>query len=176
MALQSIIKSGGTKRLILLAGAPPEAALAAIPASNVALAQTPPGEGVTLVNEGENFIERKDDGRFIACPLFDREIDVLYYGVRDPDTGQWLAGMYRVQGERRSAETAGSTHCHRRRPAENVTEDDADGGASRKRRHGHQMAILYLFYGFFVLYVIVQMVLRPPVGMTSECRNARTEM
>ena len=98
MALQSIIKSGGTKRLILLAGALLLAALAAIPASNVALAQTPPGEGVTLVNEGENFIERKDDGRFIACPLFDREIDVLYYGVRDPDTGQWLAGMYRVQG------------------------------------------------------------------------------
>ena len=98
MALQSIIKSGGTKRLILLAGALLLAALAAIPASNVALAQTPPGADMTLVNEGENFIERKDDGRFIARPIFDRELDVLYYGVRDPDTGEWLAGMYRVQG------------------------------------------------------------------------------
>ena len=98
MGLQSIIKSGGTKRLILLAGALLLAALAAIPASNVALAQTPPGADVTLVNEGENFIERKDDGRFIARPIFDRELDVLYYGVRDPDTGEWLAGMYRGQG------------------------------------------------------------------------------
>ena len=98
MALQSIIKSGGTKRLILLAGALLMAALAAIPASNVALAQTPPGAYVTLVNEGEDFIKRKGDGRFIARPIFDRELDVLYYGVRDPDTGEWLAGMYRVQG------------------------------------------------------------------------------
>ena len=91
-------QSGGTKRLILLAGALLLAALAASPASNVALAQPPPGADVTLVNEGENFIERKDDGRFIARPIFDRELDVLYYGVRDPDTGEWLAGMYRVQG------------------------------------------------------------------------------
>ena len=98
MALQSIIKSGGTKRLILLAGALLLAALAAIPASNLALAQTPPGAYVTLVNEDEDFIERKGDGRFIARPIFDRELDVLYYGVRDPDTGEWLAGMYRVQG------------------------------------------------------------------------------
>lgn len=104
MALQSIIKSGGTKRLILLAGALLLAALAAIPASNVALAQTPPGAYVTLVNEGENFIERKGDGRFIARPIFDRELDVLYYGVRNPDTGQWLAGMYRVQGGREGAQ------------------------------------------------------------------------
>ncbi len=98
MGLQSIIKSGGAKRLILLAGALLMAALAAIPASNVAFAQAPPGEGVTLVNEGEDFIERKGDGRFIARPIFDRDLDVLYYGVRDPDTGEWLAGMYRVQG------------------------------------------------------------------------------
>ena len=60
--------------------------------------KAPPGDGVTLVNEGEEFIERKGDGRFIARPIFDRELDVLYYGVRDPDTGEWLAGMYRVQG------------------------------------------------------------------------------
>ena len=98
MGLQSIIKSGGAKRLILLAGALLLAALTAIPASNVALAQTPPGAYVTLVNEGEDFIERKGDGRFIARPIFDRKLDVLYYGVRDPDTGEWLAGMYRVQG------------------------------------------------------------------------------
>ena len=99
MGLQSIIRTDrGAKRLILLAGALLLAALAAIPASNLAFAQAPPGEGVTLVNEGEDFIERKGDGRFIARPIFDRKLDVLYYGVRNPDTGQWLAGMYRVQG------------------------------------------------------------------------------
>ena len=74
------------------------ATLTAIPASNLAFAQAPPGAYVTLVNEDENFIERKGDGRFIARPIFDRDLDVLYYGVRDPDTGEWLAGMYRVQG------------------------------------------------------------------------------
>ena len=60
--------------------------------------KAPPGDGVTLVNEGEEFIERKGDGRFIARPIFDRELDIPYYGVRDPDTGEWLAGMYRIQG------------------------------------------------------------------------------
>ena len=98
MGLQSRFTPGRARRLIPLAGALLLAALAAIPASNVALAQTPPGAYVTLVNEGEDFIERKDDGRFIARPIFDRDLDVLYYGVRDPDTGEWLAGMYRVQG------------------------------------------------------------------------------
>ena len=51
-----------------------------IPSSGIALAQTP---GLSLVNEDEDFIERKGDGRFIARPLFSREIEVLYYGVRD---------------------------------------------------------------------------------------------
>ena len=98
MGLQSIIRTNRATRLMLLAGALLMAALVTIPASNVALAQTPPGAYVTLVNEGEDFIERKGDGRFIARPIFDRDLDVLYYGVRDPDTGEWLAGMYRVQG------------------------------------------------------------------------------
>ena len=45
-----------------------------IPSSGIALAQTP---GLSLVNEDEDFIERKGDGRFIARPLFSREIEVL---------------------------------------------------------------------------------------------------
>ena len=98
MGLQSIIRTNRATRLMLLAGALLMAALAAIPASNLAFAQAPPAAYVTLVNEGEDFIERKGDGRFIARPIFDRDLDVLYYGVRDPDTGEWLAGMYRVQG------------------------------------------------------------------------------
>ena len=98
MGLQSRFTPSRARRLIPLAGALLLAALAAIPASNLAFAQAPPGAYVTLVNEDEDFIERKGDGRFIARPIFDRELDVLYYGVRDPDTGEWLAGMYRVQG------------------------------------------------------------------------------
>ena len=74
------------------------AALLAIPASNTALAQAPPGESLTLVNEDEDFVERKKDGRFIARPIFDRKPASLYYGVRHPDSGDWLTAVYRVQG------------------------------------------------------------------------------
>ena len=98
MGLQSRFTPGRARRLIPLAAALLLAALVAIPASNPAFAQAPPSAYVTLVNEDEDFIERKGDGRFIARPIFDRDLDVLYYGVRDPDTGEWLAGMYRVQG------------------------------------------------------------------------------
>ena len=51
-----------------------------------------------MVNGDEELVERKKDGRFIARPVFDQELDVLYYGVRHPDTGDWLTAMYRVQG------------------------------------------------------------------------------
>ena len=74
------------------------AALLAVPSSNTALAQAPPGEGLTLVNEDEDFVERKKDGRFIARPVFDRKPASLYYGVRHPDSGDWLTAVYRVQG------------------------------------------------------------------------------
>ena len=86
---------GSIRRLLPLSAALLLAALLAIPSSNLALAQAP---GLSLVNEDEDFIERKDDGRFIARPLFRREIEVLYYGVPDADTGDWITGMYRVQG------------------------------------------------------------------------------
>ena len=93
---RSFMRAGGkARRLMPLAAALLLAALVAIPSSNLALAQT---SDLSLVNEDEDFIERKGDGRFIARPLFSREIDVLYYGIRDADTGDWLTGMYRVQG------------------------------------------------------------------------------
>ena len=60
-----------------------------------AVAQAP---GVTLVNGDREFIERKKDGRFIARPVFSRELDELYYAVRDADTGDWVTLMYRVRG------------------------------------------------------------------------------
>ena len=93
LALKSKLRSA--RRLLSLATALLLAALVAIPSSGIALAQTP---GLSLVNEDEDFIERKGDGRFIARLLFSREIEVLYYGVRDADTGDWVSAVYRVSG------------------------------------------------------------------------------
>ncbi|MYD41784.1 MAG: hypothetical protein F4W94_08660, partial [Acidimicrobiia bacterium] len=70
------------------------AALAAVPSSGTALAQQPPDPyaPIVLVNEdSEDLVERKDDGRFIARPVFDRELPIVYFGVRDGDTGEWIA-------------------------------------------------------------------------------------
>ena len=93
LALKPRLRS--VRRLIPLAAALLLAALLAIPASDPVLAQAPP---LALVNGDEEVVERKEDGRFIARPVFDQELDVLYYGVRHPDTGDWLTSMYRVQG------------------------------------------------------------------------------
>ncbi len=60
-----------------------------------AIAQVP---GLTLVNGDREFVERKKDGRFIPRPVFSRELDELYYAVRDADTGDWVTLMYRVRG------------------------------------------------------------------------------
>ena len=89
---------GRAGRLIPLAAALLLAALAAIPASNVALAQSPPGDEIALVNADRDFVERKKKGEFVARPLFDREIANLFYAVRDADTGDWISAMYRVRG------------------------------------------------------------------------------
>ncbi len=96
-----ITTTNRTRRLKTLAAALLLAALAAVPSSGTALAQEPPeGEGIILVNaDDEDLIERKDDGRFIARPVFDQEIPALYYGVRDGDTGEWVAPMYRVRSD-----------------------------------------------------------------------------
>ena len=100
MGLQSTIrKSGKARRLIALAGALLMAALIAIPASSPALAQTPPGDEIVLVNADREFVERKGDGRFVARPLFNKQVDLLYYGVRHPDTGELIAGLFRVKDD-----------------------------------------------------------------------------
>ena len=70
----------------------------AIPASNIALAQNPPGDEITLVNADRDFVERKGGGEFVARPVFDRKIVVLHYAVRDADTGDWISAVYRVSG------------------------------------------------------------------------------
>ncbi|MYC06801.1 MAG: hypothetical protein F4X57_06485 [Chloroflexi bacterium] len=84
--------------LMPLAAALLLAALAAVPSSDIALAQSPPGGGITLVNAEREFVERKKEGEFVARPVFDRKIGTLYYAVRDVDTGDWISAMYRVAG------------------------------------------------------------------------------
>ncbi len=98
---QTKTTTGRGRRLKTLAAALLLAALAAVPSSGTALAQQPPDpySPITLVNaDDEDLVERKKDGRFIARPVFDREIPILYYGVRDGDTGEWVVPMYRVRG------------------------------------------------------------------------------
>ena len=101
MRRQTKTITGRGKRLRPLAVALLLAALAAIPSSGAALAQEPPaGDGIVLVNEDdEDLIDRKDDGRFIARPVFDRAVPLLYYGVRDGDTGDWLTVVFRVRDD-----------------------------------------------------------------------------
>ena len=93
MALKSRYRS--VRQLFTLVNTLLLAALLAIASSGIVLAQAP---GLTFVNEDREVVERKKDGRFIARPVFSRELDVLYYAVRDADNGDWLTLMYRVQG------------------------------------------------------------------------------
>ena len=95
MALKSKLRS--VRRLIPLASALLLAALVAIPGSNLALAQVS-ADAIVLVNAEREFVERKKGGEFVARPIFDREIESLFYAVRDADTGDWISAMYRVQG------------------------------------------------------------------------------
>ncbi len=93
--------SDRTSRLRALGAALLLAALAAVPSSGTVLAQGPPDPDspIVLVNaDDEDLVERKGDGRFIARPVFDRELPVVYFGVRDGDTGEWVVPMYRLRG------------------------------------------------------------------------------
>ncbi len=96
MALKA--RLGSIRRLLPLSAALLLAALLAIPASNIAQAQAPPGNELTLVNADRDFVERKKGGEFVARPIFDREIVDVFYAVRDADTGDWISAMYRVKG------------------------------------------------------------------------------
>ena len=98
MFLRFIPTSGRARRLMLLAAALLLAALPAVRAAAPALAQTPPDRPPVFVNEDQQVVERKDDGRFIARPVFSRPVDVLFYAVRHPDSGDWRTATYRAQG------------------------------------------------------------------------------
>ena len=88
----------GVRRLALLTAALLVAAIVAIPASGMALAQSPPADDVVLVNRDRQMVERKKHGDFVARPIFSRQVGVLYYAIRHPDTGGWITNTYRVQG------------------------------------------------------------------------------
>ena len=100
MTLRLISRSGKARRLGLIAGALLLAAVTAVPTSGVALAQSPPPgtDNLALVNYDRQMVERKKDGEFVARPVFSRKIDVLFYALRHPDTGEWVTNTYRVQG------------------------------------------------------------------------------
>ena len=74
------------------------AVIVAIPASGVALAQSPPTDDISLVNGDRQMVERKKEGDFVARPIFSRQVSELYYSIRHPDTGEWITNTYRVQG------------------------------------------------------------------------------
>ena len=88
------------RRLIPLAVALLLSALVAIPASGVALAQSPPPDtgDISLVNRDRQMVERKKEGDFVARPIFSRPTGVLYYSIRHPDTGEWMTNTYRIRG------------------------------------------------------------------------------
>ena len=89
-----------SRRLVLLAATLLLAGLAVIPMSGTAHVQSPPPDtdNLTLVNRDRQMVERKKDGEFVARPVFSRQIDVLFYALRHPDTGDWVTNTYRVQG------------------------------------------------------------------------------
>ena len=77
-------------------------ALSGLAAGDAALTQ---GSAVALVNAEREFVERKKDGGLTARPIFDRRLQFLYYGLRDIRSGDWLTGMYRVQGGERELDS-----------------------------------------------------------------------
>ena len=91
-------KTGRAGRLALLTAALLLAAIVAIPMSGLALAQAPPADAISLVNQDRKLVERKKEGDFVARPIFSRQAPVLYYAIRHPDTGDWLTNTYRVRG------------------------------------------------------------------------------
>ena len=93
-----ILGSNTRHRTAALAGAAVLAALVVVVAHGQATAQDPPAPTLMLVNADREFVERKKKGEFIARPVFNAQLDVLFYGLRDGETGDWLTSMYRIQG------------------------------------------------------------------------------
>ena len=86
------------RRAVLFLATLLAAALAVVPMSGTALAQSPPPGDISLVNYDRQMVERKKDGKFVARPVFSRQVSELFYSIRHPDTGEWITETYRVQG------------------------------------------------------------------------------
>ncbi len=94
------LRPGAGRRLAAISAALLLSAIAIIPASGLALAQsTTPADDISLVNRDRQMVERKKGGDFVARPIFSRPVSTLYYAIRHPDTGEWLTETYRVQGD-----------------------------------------------------------------------------
>ena len=87
-------------RRLLLAALTALVVIAASGTVSFAAAQSPPGATI-LVSDPVDMVERDDDGSFTARPVFDRQIPLLHYGIRDADTGAWLSAVYQVRGGER---------------------------------------------------------------------------
>ncbi len=90
-------KRGRSRRISTLVVALVAAAVAGMTAGTIS-AQGGGGDPITLVNVDRQLVERKKDGRFIARPVFDRKIELLAFGIRHPDTGEWITPFYVVRG------------------------------------------------------------------------------
>ncbi len=90
------IRDLSTRRKIAALAAAAVVTALVVVAHGQATAQDPPA--LTLVNADREFVERKKKGEFIARPVFNAQLDVLFYGLRDGETGDWLTSMYRIQG------------------------------------------------------------------------------
>ena len=91
-----------TRRFITLTAA---LLLAMLIAATTALtAQAQDGGGLALVNHDRELVERKKGGGFVARPVFDRQPAAVHYGIRHPETGDWITPMFRVHsaGSRRA--------------------------------------------------------------------------
>ena len=89
----------GRSRLLAGLGLALATAAVALAVWQAAAAQTPPsGAELEWVNQDGDWIERKKHGEFRARPIFNQQLSILYYGLRDADTGEWLTAMYRVSG------------------------------------------------------------------------------
>ena len=79
-------------RWLMLAALTVMTVAVAIGPLNLAEAQTPPL--TVLVNDGQDFIERDKGGGFIARPVFNQQVPLLHYGVRNADSGAWVTAVY----------------------------------------------------------------------------------
>ena len=86
-------------RWLMLAALTVMTVAVAIGPLNLAEAQTP--TLTVLVNDGQDFIERDKGGGFIARPVFNQQVPLLHYGVRNADSGAWVTAVYQVHGGER---------------------------------------------------------------------------